>query len=107
MIFQSIDIPTTESVTHLRARHAAGDRKSTRLNSSHANTSYAVCCVKKNIDHHWSYFQHLRVVGVEDPLGSKPADGREVNLVRAGITAGGVVTVVKEPIRGRRGGQQI
>src|SRR3712207_8605218 len=25
----------------------AGDRKSTRLNSSHANTSYAVFCLKK------------------------------------------------------------
>src|SRR3712207_9002816 len=24
-----------------------GDRKSTRLNSSHANSSYAVCCLKK------------------------------------------------------------
>src|SRR3712207_7183386 len=27
---------------------AAGDRKSTRLNSSHANISYAVFCLKKN-----------------------------------------------------------
>src|SRR3712207_8998993 len=26
---------------------AGGDRKSTRLNSSHANTSYAVFCLKK------------------------------------------------------------
>src|SRR3712207_9345881 len=26
----------------------AGDRKSTRLNSSHANISYAVLCLKKN-----------------------------------------------------------
>src|SRR3712207_8390805 len=30
-----------------------GDRKSTRLNSSHANISYAVFCLKKkNITHH-------------------------------------------------------
>src|SRR3712207_7110991 len=28
-------------------RHAAQDRKSTRLNSSHANISYAVFCLKK------------------------------------------------------------
>src|SRR3712207_8255553 len=28
-------------------RHAALDRKSTRLNSSHANISYAVFCLKK------------------------------------------------------------
>src|SRR3712207_8574836 len=32
----------------------AGDRKSTRLNSSHANISYAVFCLKKKN-------QHLRV----------------------------------------------
>src|SRR3712207_8693361 len=30
-----------------RARVAAQDRKSTRLNSSHANISYAVFCLKK------------------------------------------------------------
>src|SRR5258707_4178284 len=29
------------------ARAARGDRKSTRLNSSHANISYAVFCLKK------------------------------------------------------------
>src|SRR3712207_7614607 len=28
-----------------------GDRKSTRLNSSHANISYAVFCLKKKITH--------------------------------------------------------
>src|SRR3712207_8039564 len=30
-----------------RAPHLFGDRKSTRLNSSHANISYAVFCLKK------------------------------------------------------------
>src|SRR5690349_23437274 len=30
-------------------RGAAGDRKSTRLNSSHVETSYAVFCLKKKI----------------------------------------------------------
>src|SRR3712207_8554605 len=30
-----------------RARDELGDRKSTRLNSSHANISYAVFCLKK------------------------------------------------------------
>src|SRR2546430_4871445 len=28
--------------------HSAGDRKSTRLNSSHSQISYAVFCLKKN-----------------------------------------------------------
>src|SRR3712207_7245135 len=32
----------------LAGRGASGDRKSTRLNSSHANISYAVFCLKKN-----------------------------------------------------------
>src|SRR3712207_8512321 len=32
------------------------DRKSTRLNSSHANISYAVFCLKKKMT---SYFRHL------------------------------------------------
>src|SRR3712207_6906227 len=36
-----------EAYTWLTGR-AAPDRKSTRLNSSHANISYAVFCLKKN-----------------------------------------------------------
>src|SRR3712207_7861882 len=32
---------------NLGGRRGAGDRKSTRLNSSHANISYAVFCLKK------------------------------------------------------------
>src|SRR3712207_7814213 len=36
---------------HGRLRAAAGDRKSTRLNSSHANISYAVFCLKKKKRH--------------------------------------------------------
>src|SRR3712207_8287399 len=35
-------------VTFDRGTAAARDRKSTRLNSSHANISYAVFCLKKN-----------------------------------------------------------
>src|SRR3712207_8241544 len=33
----------------VRAHRTPGDRKSTRLNSSHANISYAVFCLKKKI----------------------------------------------------------
>src|SRR3712207_7952301 len=32
---------------HLKAKRQKADRKSTRLNSSHANISYAVFCLKK------------------------------------------------------------
>src|SRR3712207_7380932 len=34
---------------HVVEVHRRGDRKSTRLNSSHANISYAVFCLKKKI----------------------------------------------------------
>src|SRR3712207_8580284 len=35
-----------------RERHLLLDRKSTRLNSSHANISYAVFCLKKKKNNH-------------------------------------------------------
>src|SRR5947209_13859871 len=35
------------SLAQAGLRHDRGDRKSTRLNSSHANISYAVFCLKK------------------------------------------------------------
>src|SRR5256884_1417775 len=35
-----------------QARGVAGDRKSTRLNSSHGYISYAVFCLKKKKPHH-------------------------------------------------------
>src|SRR5688572_31568994 len=34
---------------HLKVLERAGDRKSTRLNSSHSQISYAVFCLKKKI----------------------------------------------------------
>src|SRR3712207_7400015 len=37
----------TPSMTGLHSFEASKDRKSTRLNSSHANISYAVFCLKK------------------------------------------------------------
>src|SRR3712207_8232886 len=41
--------PRLRRALHERGRHPEGgaDRKSTRLNSSHANISYAVFCLKK------------------------------------------------------------
>src|SRR3712207_9001340 len=38
---------------------ATGDRKSTRLNSSHANISYAVFCLKKKTSHDTSEIVRL------------------------------------------------
>src|SRR3712207_8825396 len=39
--------PLQDQLLAARFHQAAGDRKSTRLNSSHANISYAVFCLKK------------------------------------------------------------
>src|SRR5215217_1122821 len=43
------DVPKLDAVlvTHSDNDHYSVDRKSTRLNSSHANISYAVFCLKK------------------------------------------------------------
>src|SRR2546421_11807857 len=43
-------------------RPALGDRKSTRLNSSHDQISYAVFCLKKKKDHDEYQIDRLRVV---------------------------------------------
>src|SRR3712207_8220909 len=39
--------PAQRSALEVLAAHGVQDRKSTRLNSSHANISYAVFCLKK------------------------------------------------------------
>src|SRR3712207_8528744 len=57
----SLHVPRARGLAHGGARHRRGqeevhaqdvhrDRKSTRLNSSHANISYAVFCLKKKIN---------------------------------------------------------
>src|SRR3712207_7469942 len=40
-------LPRPPAVSVARSARHLGDRKSTRLNSSHANISYAVFCLKK------------------------------------------------------------
>src|SRR5438445_4089424 len=40
-------VPPTSTITTSGLGGTVGDRKSTRLNSSHANISYAVFCLKK------------------------------------------------------------
>src|SRR3712207_8782859 len=43
------------AVPHRAERRLLPDRKSTRLNSSHANISYAVFCLKKKKDYHKTF----------------------------------------------------
>src|SRR3712207_8680894 len=48
----AVDEDQGRYASRLGERHPQGqDRKSTRLNSSHANTSYAVFCLKKHTSH--------------------------------------------------------
>src|SRR3712207_8673970 len=49
---------TTGSSLGAQQQRAMLDRKSTRLNSSHANISYAVFCLKKNKLHVPIHFHH-------------------------------------------------
>src|SRR3712207_7384876 len=44
-------------LAQLAAEQPAGDRKSTRLNSSHANISYAVFCLKKKKNNTKTYHE--------------------------------------------------
>src|SRR3712207_1392136 len=44
---RGLRVPDGDSGDPVRSPSALGDRKSTRLNSSHANISYAVFCLKK------------------------------------------------------------
>src|SRR3712207_7695613 len=46
-LLNRVDEEAAGAVLHLQGDAAGLDRKSTRLNSSHANISYAVFCLKK------------------------------------------------------------
>src|SRR5438876_11490784 len=50
------DAPAVYSHLVLLARNRRGDRKSTRLNSSHPSISYAVFCLKKKIIEYYKHF---------------------------------------------------
>src|SRR3712207_7921588 len=53
-------VPADEHAPAVRQRFVAIDRKSTRLNSSHANISYAVFCLNKKLEdmtHYHDYDQ--------------------------------------------------
>src|SRR3712207_8769341 len=48
---QEEEVGFLDALQELRVDAEAEDRKSTRLNSSHANISYAVFCLKKKNEH--------------------------------------------------------
>src|SRR5437762_9944731 len=64
--------PLGRDVAAVPERHAQGDRKSTRLNSSHRCISYAVFCLKK---------KNVKAVTIKlvHPLGLRHADAADVD----------------------------
>src|SRR3712207_7047267 len=56
---QDATIPLRDALLEAGYVIVSPDRKSTRLNSSHANISYAVFCLKKKISHAYNYFFFL------------------------------------------------
>src|SRR3712207_7048475 len=57
--FKAVDPSFAGGHHHVDDLLALADRKSTRLNSSHANISYAVFCLKKNKTHATCISYHL------------------------------------------------
>src|SRR5438270_8604562 len=55
-----------ERLLHLPSRGALRDRKSTRLNSSHSQISYAVFCLKKKINAYVLKFEINRRITIRD-----------------------------------------
>src|SRR2546421_3655622 len=59
-LFRSLNLSAGAARSHCkrgdRAQHVAADRKSTRLNSSHDQISYAVFCLKKKKKNLLSHF---------------------------------------------------
>src|SRR5947209_9545273 len=79
--FGEYKIPTVKDIPELKT-----DRKSTRLNSSHANISYAVFCLKKKTLTDWLYGTARRGAlrarrrsarAATRPLADAPADTRD------------------------------
>src|SRR3989442_2020636 len=65
---RNITRPSAELRADSTARSGWGDRKSTRLNSSHVRISYAVfCLIKKSDDHdrHDEIYKRLRLITVQ------------------------------------------
>src|SRR5947209_17273802 len=61
-----------------RATQFVPDRKSTRLNSSHANISYAVFCLKKKTGRdHWGPLFTLALAGGGLRMGQEIGDSSE------------------------------
>src|SRR3712207_8480869 len=68
-------------------RRRVGDRKSTRLNSSHANISYAVFCLKKKITTHTSAIPSSHLTVATTAITTHIAlTGSYITPVRAGLT---------------------
>src|SRR3712207_8975002 len=55
-------VSTVRALRAMELKKSPSDRKSTRLNSSHANISYAVFCLKKNKKNKTNFRHYLQAV---------------------------------------------
>src|ERR1035437_3475813 len=83
---------------HRAGRLGVGDRKSTRLNSSHANISYAVFCLKKKNFSHEAQSGHrwnARRPHPEPPLyGLEIISATVLVDIQGGVVAVGVLLLI-------------
>src|SRR2546430_3457704 len=80
---------TTEA-TPLLIRFCSGvasDRKSTRLNSSHSQISYAVFCLKKKKKQEELRYVHRSYTPIDHQLGAPVAAARSISYLRACATS--------------------
>src|SRR3712207_1887318 len=94
-IFVKRRFDAADVISRLHLRKRQTDRKSTRLNSSHANTSYAVFCLKKR-----------RTARARSATGSSPPSrapgppSRRSRLEAGEISLGGTVIVLELRVGG-------
>src|SRR3712207_7447342 len=74
----------TFAIERIMDELAVEDRKSTRLNSSHANISYAVFCLKKKLDHMRSRRPIELLRDVEETEPDAHTDDRTTKAVEQG-----------------------
>src|SRR5256886_549954 len=69
---------------------SAADRKSTRLNSSHSQISYAVFCLKKKSEHDGDVVVWATDDASQETHGTAGAAAPDIDLVRASAPAPGL-----------------
>src|SRR2546430_13441887 len=84
-LFRSHAVAPTRDLPHelhvvLDEHDAARDRKSTRLNSSHSQISYAVFCLKKKKKKHIIKYNHINFIATHATSSSACQSSLSINI---------------------------